>query len=119
MSTETRMSYLPHSISDSLPAMVKVELIKLPPERQALFAEEYRRKKKSVGMAYLLWFILPLLPFYYVYLGKWGIQIINWITLRGFLIWAFIDLFRIPGMVGNYNKDIAMDVFRDLKMSMG
>lgn len=50
MSTETRMSYLPHSISDSLPAMVKVELIKLPPERQALFAEEYRRKKKSVGM---------------------------------------------------------------------
>jgi hypothetical protein len=38
------------------------------------------------------------------------------VTLFGLGIWAFIDLFRIPGMVRNYNKDIAMDVFRDLKM---
>jgi hypothetical protein len=33
--------------------------------------------------------------------------------------WCFIDLFRMPGMVRDYNKDIAMDVFRDLKVVSG
>ena len=114
MSTQTRMSYLPNSISDSLPSMVKVELIKMPPEKQALFVEEYRRKKKSTGVAYVLWFIIGL---HYMYLGKVGWQFFYWVTIAGLLLWGFIDLFRIPGMVSNYNKDIAMDVFRDLRMS--
>ncbi len=114
MSTQTHMSYLPSSISDSLPSMVKVELIKMSPEKQALFVEEYRRKRKNTGIAYVLWFVIGL---HYVYLGKIGWQFFYWITLAGLLIWGFIDLFRIPGMVKNYNKDIAMDVFRDLKMT--
>ena len=116
MSTPTHMSYLPNSISDSLPTMVKVELIKMPPEKQALFVEEYRRKKKSTGVAYLLWFIIGL---HYIYLGKLGWQLFYWVTLGGLLIWCFIDLFRMPGMVRDYNKDIAMDVFRDLKVVSG
>jgi hypothetical protein len=33
--------------------------------------------------------------------------------------WRFVDLFRMPGMVRDYNKDIAMDVFRDLKVVSG
>jgi len=110
----TDMSYLPISISDKLPSMVNVELIKMSAEQQALFVEEYRRKKKNTGAAYLLWFVIGL---HYVYLGKIGWQIFYWLTSGGLLIWGFIDLFRIPGMVKNYNKDIAMDVFRDLKMT--
>lgn len=113
-STQPRISYLPNSISDKLPSMVKIELLKLTAEQQAIFVEEYRRKKKSVGLAYLLWFVIGL---HYIYLGKIGWQIFYWLTLGGFLIWCFIDLFRIPGMVNNYNKDIAIDVFRDLKMA--
>jgi TM2 domain-containing membrane protein YozV len=114
MSTQTHMSYLPNSISDSLPAMVKVQLIKMTPEQQALFVEEYRRKKKSTGLAYVLWFVIGL---HYVYLGKVGWQFFYWLTIAGLFIWGFIDLFRIHGMVRNYNKDIAMDIFRDLKMT--
>jgi TM2 domain-containing membrane protein YozV len=113
MSTQTHMSYLPHSIYDTLPTMVRVELTKMSPERQVLFVEEFRRKKKNTGLAYLLWFVIGL---HYVYLGKVGWQLFYWVTLGGLLIWMIIDLFRIPGMVRNYNKDTAMDAFRDLKM---
>jgi TM2 domain-containing membrane protein YozV len=113
-SSHNSTSYLPHSISDKLPSMVKVELIKMSAERQSLFVEEYRRKKKNTGVAYLLWFVIGL---HYVYLGKVGWQFFYWLTIGGVLIWAFIDIFRIPGMVKNYNKDVAIDVFRDLKMS--
>jgi len=114
MSSKTPKSYLPDSISDKLPSMVKVELVKMSPEQQALFVEEYRRKKKSTGVAYLLWFFFGL---YWIYLGKIGWWFVYFLTLGGLGIWAFVNPFLIPSMVRNYNKDKAMDVFRDLKMT--
>jgi len=95
-----------------LPAMVRNELVKLPPQKQEEFIEEYRRKAKSVGIAYILWL---LLGWHYVYLRKWGIQILFWLTLGGLFIWWLIDAFRIPGMIRDYNKDVAVDVLRNLK----
>ena len=114
MSSSTPKSYLPESISDKLPSMVKVELVKMSSEQQSLFVEEYRRKKKSMGVAYLLWFFFGL---YYIYLGKVGWWFVYFFTIGGLGIWAFVNLFLIPGMVRNYNKDVAMDIFRDLKMT--
>jgi hypothetical protein len=52
------VSYIPDSVFDKLPLMVKTELVKMPAERQGLFVDEFRRKSKSVGIAYLLWFII-------------------------------------------------------------
>lgn len=66
-------------------------------------------KIKSTGIAYLLWFILGA---HYAYLGKWGTQIIFWITLGGLGFWAIIDLFLIPGKVERYNTSI----FHELDM---
>lgn len=106
--------YIPGSIAKKLPAMVRNELATMSAQKQDEFLEEYRRKKKSSGVAYLLW--LFVFQLHYGYLKKWGLQIIFWLTGGGFLIWWFIDLFRIPGMVRNYNKDMAMDVMRSLKM---
>lgn len=103
---------IPASISDSLPAMVRNELAKLPAQRQEEFLEEYRRKAKSVGAAYLLWL---LLGWHYIYLRKWGIQFLFWLTAGGVLIWWLVDLFRIPGMVRDFNRDVAVDVLRNLK----
>lgn len=54
-------------------------------------------------MAYLFWFILGG---QYAYLGKWGIQILYWLTLGGLGIWALIDLFTIPSKVNAYNAPI-------------
>ncbi len=103
---------VPASIADSLPAMVRNELANLSAQKQEEFVEEYKRKAKSTGAAYVLWL---LLGWHYVYLRKWGIQILFWLTAGGFLIWWIVDLFRIPGLIRDYNKDIAVDVLRNLK----
>jgi hypothetical protein len=108
-----KLALVPASIMRGLPAMVRHELVKLPPEKQDEFVEEYRRRKKSAVPAYILWFFLG---WHYIYFRKWGLQIIFWLTLGGLFIWWLVDAFRIPSMRRDYNKDIAIDVFRDLKI---
>lgn len=104
--------YIPNSISDNLPAMVRNELKKLNSSKQEEFLEEYKRRRKSIFLGYLCWLIFG---WQYAYIRKWGVQILYWFTGGGFLIWAFIDLFRIPKLVSNYNKDISIEVMRNLK----
>ena len=111
--TSELRSSIPTTILDNLPLAVKTELAKMPLEKQNVFLEEYRRKEKSIGLAYVLWFVIGL---HYIYLSKWGLQFFYWVTWGGFFIWALIDLFRIPSMVRGYNKDKAIDVLRDLKI---
>lgn len=60
-------------------------------------------KLKSTGKAYLFYILFGC---HYLYMGKVGIQILFWITGGGFLIWLVIDLFRIPTIVENHNKQI-------------
>ncbi|PKQ63740.1 TM2 domain-containing protein [Raineya orbicola] len=112
MEQESKL-YISASIADRLPSMVKNELAKLPAQKQEEFVEEYKRKAKSVGIAYL--FLIVILAMHYGYLRKWGLQIVFWLTGGGFFIWWLIDLFRLPGLVKNYNKDIAIDTMRNLK----
>jgi len=64
-------------------------------------------KMKSSGIAYLCWFILGI---HYAYLGKWGLQILYWITFGGFGVWAILDLFLIPGKVDRYNFEISKQI---------
>jgi len=107
---------VPQSLFDNLPAMVRNELALLPASRQSEFLEEYMRKKKSIAVAYILWFVFGL---YYGYLGRWGLQMAYWVTAGGLGIWALANLFFIPGMVRNYNKDVAIAVLRDLQAVTG
>lgn len=83
---------------------------------QEQFLEEFRRKEKSPGTTFVLWFFLG---WHYAYLGKWGVQILYWRTLGGLWLWAIADLFRIPGLVRDYNKDVAVDVLRTMKAVSG
>jgi TM2 domain-containing membrane protein YozV len=94
------------------PAMVRDELSKLPERQQATFNEEYRRKAKSTGVAYLLWL---LFGWHYAYLGRWGTQILYWLTAGGFGLWILVDLFRIPSLIGEYNKNVSIGVLKDLQ----
>ena len=112
MEQESKL-YISASIADSLPSMVKNELAKLSAQKQEEFVEEYKRKAKSVGIAYL--FLIVILAMHYGYLRKWGLQIVFWLTGGGFFIWWLIDLFRLVGLVKNYNKDVATDTMRNLK----
>lgn len=109
--------YLPNSVAKNLPMMVKNELMKMSPNKQEEFLDEYMRKTKSVGLAYL--FLLVVFSAHYGYLNKWGLQAVFWITGGGLLIWWIIDIFRLSGLVGEYNREVATNIMRDLKvMSM-
>ncbi len=83
-----------------------IALLNLLTEKQkdyALTLYASREKKKSI--AYILWFVIGL---YYFYLGKPFRNLILWALSFCFvgLIWWFIDLFRISGMVKKRNKEI-------------
>lgn len=104
---------IPAAIANNLPSMVRNELAKLPAQKQDEFLEEYKRKAKSLAIAYLLWL---LLGWHYLYLKSWGIQILFWVTLGGLTVWWLIDIFRIPTMTREYNKDTAVTVLRNLKV---
>ncbi len=82
-------------------------------EQQRIFINEFERRKKSVGISYLLWF---LLGWHYAYLKKWGWLILYILTAGGCFIWVIIDLFRIPKMVEQYNNDLALEILRDISI---
>jgi hypothetical protein len=113
---ESHADLIPKSISRKLPALVRNEVARLNSQKQEEFLEEYKRKRKSAGMAYLLLF---LGGFHCAYLRSWGMQILYWLTLGGFIIWAVVDIFRIPSIVSDRNKDAATDVLRNLKAISG
>jgi hypothetical protein len=117
MEQQEKQLYIAQSVADKLPSMVKNELGKMSPQRQEEFIEEYKRKAKPLGIAYV--FLIIVFSSHYAYLGKWGIQIIFWLTGGGLVIGWIIDLFRLPGLVRNYNKDVAADVMRNLKAISG
>ena len=58
---------------------------------------------RTIGIAYLLWFFLGA---HYAYLGRWGLQILYWITFGGLGIWALYDLITMSGKVDRYNAPI-------------
>jgi len=98
---------IPRSILDKLPTIVRIEVSKMPAEKQELFIEEYRRKTKSLGIAYVLWFVIGL---HYIYLGKLGWQFFYWVTVYGFIIWGVIDLFRPAFPISNWGHRQALMV---------
>jgi hypothetical protein len=91
----------------SIPASLQGVFQALPADTQALVWRDYEHRKKSVLIAYILWFFFG---FHYLYLGRIGIQFIYWLTVGGFGFWALIDLFRIPGMIERKNEDILREL---------
>jgi hypothetical protein len=89
-----------------LPASVKALQEKIDPEMRNAFARDYSRRRKKLLIAYLLF----LLGWHYLYLGKLGLQVAFLITLGGFFLWGLVDLFRLPGMVARINEGIAREL---------
>ena len=107
---------VPKSVEKYLPSMVRTELGKFSPSNQEAFLEEFRRKSKGLSLAYLC----SLLYCHYGFLGRWGMTVIMWLASIATLgtvglIWWLIDLFRMPSLIRNYNRDIAIDVLRNFK----
>lgn len=109
---EEQKLYISPAITSKLPSMVRNELAKMSRARQFEFYEEYKRQQKSTSTGYLLWIFLGL---HYGYTRKWGLQFAYWFTAGGLFVWMFIDLFRMPSIIRNYNKDRAIEVMKNLK----
>jgi hypothetical protein len=96
----------------SIPRSLRPVLEKLPPEVQIDVQRAYERRAKSTVFAYIAWL---LLGWHYLYLRRVGLQFAFWLTLGGFLIWWFIDFFRIPGLVSRMNEDTARELMVQYK----
>jgi len=58
----------------------------------------------------LIWILFLFLGWSYGSLGSIGKQILFYITVGGFGIWAIIRLFTLQGAIRHYNKKIAMEL---------
>jgi TM2 domain-containing membrane protein YozV len=76
---------------------------------------ELNNKRKSAGIAWLLWVFTSVLGGHRFYLGKIGTGVAMLLTFGGFGIWAFIDIFLINGMVRNANGKIENEVIAELR----
>ena len=106
--------YIQSSIAHGLPSMVRNELAKLSAQKQDEFIEEYKRKSKSLPVAYIL--LLVVCGCHYGYVKKRWIQRLYRLSFGWFFFWAVIDLFRLPWLIEEYNKEMAIEVMRNLKV---
>jgi hypothetical protein len=105
-----RALVIPARVASSLSRTVREQLAYLSPDQQRAFLWRYRAQAKSpiVALAFL-----PL-GWHYLYLRKRGLQVLFWLTLGGLAAWWVLDIFRIRGLVRDYNRRVAMHVMRAL-----
>ena len=88
----------------------------------------YDANRKSVLVAYILWFFLGLFGIHRMYLGRWtsgllmlalhGLSWLTWwiaIGMIGFAflgLWWLIDALLIPGMTHGYNNRLVDELSR-------
>ena len=99
---------IPDNIRNQLPEAVIRKLSSMDELTQEAFLTEFKKKKKSTLMAFVLLWIFP--SWHYFYLGKVWVNLLFWITFGG-----FIDIFRISGMVREYNKTVAIGVLKEIQ----
>ena len=107
---------IPSNVLDSLPSVVRHALLKLSDTDQMSFVEEYKRKRKSIAVGYVMWILFSA---HNVYLdrgiGMWLLQVIACACVVG-IPWVLYDLFVIPSKIRELNNDIAKEILRDIKI---
>ena len=77
-------------------------------DNEKLILYETRKAKPTT-----IWLLFLLLGWSYGSLDKIGTQILYYITIGGFGIWALIRLFTLNGAIKEYNRKIAAQVGLD------
>ena len=77
-------------------------------EDRMVFEHAYALRSKGVGATYLAWMVGS----HYIYLGRQNAQFAYWFTAGGLLFWALADVFRIPGMVNEFNTTVALNALK-------
>lgn len=80
----------------------------LTTDQEILVEARLANERKSVGVAYALWFFLGILSLHRFYLGRPVsaiLQILSYFIVVGF-IWWIVDAFLIPDMVRQHSAKI-------------
>jgi TM2 domain-containing membrane protein YozV len=104
-------SIVPPSVQ-GISSTVTLTLEQLPQNKVDAFVSDYNRSDKIISLGYIF---LLFLGAHYAYVGKWGMFALFLLTGGGCGIWWFIDLFRIPQIVSDYNNELAHNILRTLK----
>jgi TM2 domain-containing membrane protein YozV len=110
------VSEINKSVKKQLPVAVVQKVEAMEPVNQQAFMDEFKRKRKSANVAHFLWFIGCLSGLHYLYVKKALWFVLFLFTAGGFGIWWIIDFFRVPRMVKDYNRTIALKVLRDIQV---
>jgi hypothetical protein len=89
----------------------------LTPQQLQLLQSEMDRRKKSKGVAYLLWFLLGGIGGHRYYVGDIGMGIGMTLTLGGFGLWALIDVFFIGSRVEKKNLELEREIIEQVKLT--
>ncbi|GBD07587.1 hypothetical protein HRbin21_01417 [bacterium HR21] len=108
-----RQLLLPFSVVEKLPVGIQYMLAEMPPEAQEAFWDEYRRRARVLGVAYFRWLLFGS---HYAYLQQWWRQWLHWLTVGGIFVWWLSDLVRLPRLVEERNRDIALEVLRLIRL---
>ena len=98
----------------NIPEEIRPQFDSLTPDVQVSVKRGLDRRGKSTLLTYLLW----LIGFHYLYLGKIGIWLLYIFTAGGLFIWMIVDVFRIPSYVNRHNEDLARDLMVQYKALM-
>lgn len=85
----------------------------LPAGQQQVFEDDYRRRRKSRAIYFLIAFFFPIQHFL---LGRTGLGLVFFLTFGGLWIWYVIEWFYTPlKRVPLANEELARSLIRDLK----
>lgn len=103
---------IPISIQKQLPDSLLRKIRAMNGVVRLDFVEEFRKRRKSLGLA----FVLLGAGFHRAYLGQIWLTLLFLATFGGFFAWWIIDLLRLPRIVKEKNRSIAIEVLRDLQV---
>jgi hypothetical protein len=109
---QLHLEHSPKEITMKLPQNPQIQeaYANLLLEDRMVFEHAYAVQSKGFGETYLTWMVGS----HYAYLGRWNVQFAYWFTGGGLLLWALADLLRIPGLVNEYNKTVALNALEPL-----
>ena len=105
-------------LADELPPLVRNALAKMPREQQAIFIEEYKRKRKDKVLYIAIAVLFPIQHFLF---GQVGLGVLFWLSFLFFvgLIWWVAEWFLAPGRVRDWNYARAVEILRDIRIVQG
>jgi len=79
-----------------------------------ILRQEVEQRKKNPAAAWLLWFFLGLFGAHRFYLGRIGSGIAMLFTGGGFVIWWFVDIFLMSGMLRDNEHKVQAEVIQEI-----